>query len=171
MGGARDRIGRRHGAVDRNPRGLAQFGQERGLDGLLARRQHQRQFRAGQHVGARRPDAARDRDDPGQAGAERQAVEVEIGGVAVLVAVPEYPEHDAAPDLGMARSVEEGAPLQGLAVEGDGERVVARRPGKRRLDRLQGLRGRERDRRSVRPGRAVVGDGGRLLLAEELRRR
>ena len=118
------RVTGRHGAVDREAGGVAHLVDEGVLDCLLAGGQHQLQLGTGMDVGAHRPGAALDGLDRWQAHGEREPVEVEVGGIEAAEAVPEDPEGEAAPGLGMEGAVEEGLPLHRLAVEGHRQRAV-----------------------------------------------
>ena len=107
-GGTRRRIGG-HGAVDRNPRGLAHLCKEGILDRLLAGRQDQFEIGAVVHVCPHGPGRAVDGLDRGQADRQGQAEEVEVGVVVTPATVAEDAEGKAPPRLGMDGAVEEGA--------------------------------------------------------------
>ncbi len=170
-----------HGAVDGEPCGLAHLFEERGLDGLLARGQHQLKVRAVHDVGAGRPALAGDRLDPGKLRGDGEAVKVDVGVVEAepVPAVLERAEHEAAPALDVERAVEEGAAVEGLAsgrrvgdvLEHDGQRIVPGRLLDGPADALGvlGPGGPERDGGAVRPGRAIVGPDLRLGLARKMR--
>ena len=123
-----------HGAVDGEPRGVAHLVEERGLDGFLARRQHEFEVGAVLDVGRDRPLRAVHGLDRRQADADRESVEVDVGVVEAEArpAVLEHAEHESPPALGMQRPVEEGAALDQLAfgrgvrrvLEDDRQRVV-----------------------------------------------
>ena len=170
----------RHGAVDRETRGLAHLPEERVLHGLLAGRQDELQVRAVADVGADGPGGPVHGLDRGQADRQRQAVEVEVGVVPAAAAVPEDAEGEAAPELAMDGAVEEGAArklrpgvtiARRAVVEDRGQGEVQRGVGGGAADRGDRLRRREGDRRAVRERRGVVGKDGGLGLAQEVLRR
>ena len=180
-GRARIRVGG-HRAVDGEPGGRAHLVEERGLDGLLARGQHELQLGAVHDIGGDRPAGAGHGLDAGQADRDRQAVEVDVGIVQAeaVPAVLEHAEHEAAPALGMERAVEEGAAFERLAagrrgrdvLEDDRQRIVpgggadclADGIGVLGLGRLEG------DGGPAGIWRGVVGLNFRLGLAEKMRR-
>ena len=125
-GNPRGRIGLRHGAVDGKPRGFAHLFQKRGLHRFLSRGQDQLQIGARVDVGPCRPDAAFHGVDLGQAHRQGQAMEVDVGDAVARMAVLEDAEHEALPWFHMERAVEEGAALDGLAVDGDRQGIMPR---------------------------------------------
>ena len=165
-GDARRGIGRGHGAVDGEARCFPHLPEELGLDRLAAGGEHQLQLGARLDVGAHRPGAALDWIDRGQAHGKGEAVEVEVGVVEAGEPVPEDAEGETAPALGMDGAVEEGLPLAGLAVEGNGQRAIERGAGESALDGGEALVGDEGNRSAVRPG-GVAFEHFRVLLAEE----
>ena len=167
-GNPRGRIGLRHGAVDGKPRGLAHLFQKRGLHRFLSRGQDQLQIGAGVDVGPCRPDAAFHRVDLGQAHRQGQAVEVDVGNAVARMAVLEDAEHEAFPWFHMERAVEEGAALDGLAVDGDRQGIMPRGGLKESADRVGRLGRLEGDRGSMGPGGAVVRDDMGRIAAEEV---
>ena len=167
-GNPRGRIGLRHGAVDGKPRGLAHLFQKRGLHRFLSRGQDQLQIGAGVDVGPCRPDAAFHGVDLGQAHRQGQAMEVDVGDAVARMAVLEDPEHEALPWFHMERAIEEGAALDGLAVDGDRQGIMPRGGLKESADRVGRLGRLEGDRGSMGPGGAVVRDDMGRIAAEEV---
>ena len=155
-----------NGAVDREARRLPHLVQELGLDRLASRGQYQLELGTGLDVGAHGPGAAPDGIDRRQTHGEGESVEVEVGVVEAGEPVPEDAEGEPAPALGVGGAVEEGLPLAGLAVEGDGQRAIAGGVRESAFDRGEALMGHEGDRGAVRPG-GVACDHLGLLLAEE----
>ena len=95
-------------------------------------------------------------------------MEVDVGDAVARMAVLEDAEHEALPWFHMERAVEEGAALDGLAVDGDRQGIMPRggleesTDGVGRLGRLEG------DRGSMGPGSAVVRDDIGRIAAEEV---
>ena len=170
-----------HGAVDREPRGLAHLGEEGGLDRLLARRQHELQLGAVHDVGRDRPADARHGLDAGQADRHREAVEVDVGVVEAEArpAVLEHAEHEPPPALGVERAVEEGAAFELLSpgggvrrmLEDDRQRIVPGGGADAGADGLGVIGRAERDGGAMRVGRGVVGADFGVGLAEKMLRR
>ena len=98
-----------HGAVDRQPGSVAHFLEEAVLDRLLAGRQDEFEIGAVFHVGEHAPGGPVDGPDLGQSGGQGEAEEVQVGVPVAVAAVPEDPEDETPPLLGMDRAVEEGA--------------------------------------------------------------
>ena len=83
-------------------------------------------------------------------------MQVEIRVVVAAAPGFEDAEPQAAPGLGMDSAVQIGAAVHGLAVEGHGQGIMQRRPGKCRLDRCQDLVRLERDGGAMRIRRALI---------------
>ena len=65
-------------------------------------------------------------------------MEVDVGNAVARMAVLEDAEHEALPWFHMERAIEEGAALDGLAVDGDRQGIMPRGGLKERADREWG---------------------------------
>ena len=79
-------------------------------------------------------------------------MEVDVGDAVARMAVLEDAEHEALPWFHMERAVEEGAALDGLAVDGDRQGVMPRGGLEKGADRVGRLGRLEGDRGSMGPG-------------------
>ena len=174
--GARGGLGR-HGAVNRQPGGLAHVFEKSILDSLLAGRQDQFEVRAVVDVCEDGPGRAVDGLDRGQADRQGQAEEVEVGIPVAGVTAPEDAEGETPPSLGVDRAVEKGAARQlfragsailGAILEDHRQRVMPGGGLCRVADRGQGFGRLERNRRAVRERGLLIGPNLGVGLPEEV---
>ena len=95
-------------------------------------------------------------------------MEVDVGDAVARMAVLEDAEHEALPWFHMERAIEEGAALDGLAVDGDRQGIMPRGGLKESTDRVGRLGRLEGDRGSMRPGGAVVRDDMGRIAAKKV---
>ena len=95
-------------------------------------------------------------------------MEVDVGDAVARMAVLEDTEHESFPRLGIERAVEEGAALDGLAVDGDRQGIMPRGGLEESADRVGRLGRLEGDRGSMGPGSAVVRDDMGRIAAEKV---
>ena len=97
-------------------------------------------------------------------------MEVDVGDAVARMPVLEDAEDEALPWLGMERAVEEGPALDGLAVDGDRQGIMAGGGLEESADRVGRLGRLEGDRGPMGPGSAVVRDDMGRIAAEKVNR-